>query len=199
MAKPSLKLSNLVKKWDSPSVSKLMEISVWPPSELSCDLLFLSSYLQGLYCGIFYYLISLINASRSIFPQKEWRIIHPQIKGGCSNQQGSPSGSEVKNPPAMQKPQVRSLGWEDPLKEGMVAHSSSLAWRIPWAEEPSRLESTGSHRVRTWLKWLSTHKWASVDCKVNVHPLHAGGTPRNSSLCHSMILLAQFYHLHLFF
>ena len=100
MAKPSLKLSNLVKKWDSPSVSKLMEISVWPPSELSCDLLFLSSYLQGLYCGIFYYLISLINASRSIFPQKEWRIIHPQIKGGCSNQQGSPSGSEVKNPPA---------------------------------------------------------------------------------------------------
>ena len=42
----------------------------------------------------------------------------------------------VKNPPAMQKTWVRSVGWEDPLEKGMATHSSILAWRIPWTEEP---------------------------------------------------------------
>ena len=47
----------------------------------------------------------------------------------------------VKNPPAMQEMQVQSLGWEDPLEEGMATHSSMLAWKIPWREEPGRLQS----------------------------------------------------------
>ena len=42
---------------------------------------------------------------------------------------------------------VPSLGWEDPLEEGMAAHSSILAWRIPWTEEPGGLLSMGLHRV----------------------------------------------------
>jgi len=42
---------------------------------------------------------------------------------------------------------VRSLGWEDPLEEGMASHSSILAWRIPWTEEPGGLQSIRSHRV----------------------------------------------------
>ena len=47
--------------------------------------------------------------------------------------------------PAMQRYEmlVLSLGWEDPLKEAMAAHSNILAWRIPWTEEPGRLQSTG--------------------------------------------------------
>ena len=45
----------------------------------------------------------------------------------------------VKSLPTMQESQVRALGWEDPLEEGMATHSSILAWRIPWTEEPSRL------------------------------------------------------------
>ena len=56
----------------------------------------------------------------------------------------------VKNLPAMQETQERqvlSLGQEDPLEEGMAIHSSTLAWRMPWTEEPGR-ESTGSQRVR---------------------------------------------------
>ena len=56
----------------------------------------------------------------------------------------------VKNPPAMQETQetgVRSLGWEDPLEEEMATHSRILAWRIPWTEEPRRLQSTGLQRV----------------------------------------------------
>ena len=42
----------------------------------------------------------------------------------------------VKNPPAMPEAWVQSLGWEDPLEHGMATHSSILAWRIPWTEEP---------------------------------------------------------------
>ena len=53
----------------------------------------------------------------------------------------------VKNPPAMQETQVQSLGWEDPLEKGMATHSSILAWRIPWTEEPGGLQSMGSQRV----------------------------------------------------
>ena len=54
----------------------------------------------------------------------------------------------VKNLPAMQEPQVQSLGWEDPLGKGMATDSSILAWEIPWTEEPGRLLPMGSQRVR---------------------------------------------------
>ena len=53
----------------------------------------------------------------------------------------------VKRLPAMQETQVRSLVGDDPLEKEMAAHSRSLAWKIPWAEEPGRLQSMGSHRV----------------------------------------------------
>ena len=54
----------------------------------------------------------------------------------------------IKNLPAMQETQVRSLDLDDPLEEGMATHSSILAWRIPWTEEPRGLQSMGSQRVR---------------------------------------------------
>ena len=57
----------------------------------------------------------------------------------------------VENSPSMQKTpetQVRFLGWEDPLEEGMATHSSILAWKIPWTETPGGLQSMGSQRVR---------------------------------------------------
>ena len=50
-------------------------------------------------------------------------------------EQGFLGGSAVKNLPVMQKTQVQSLGWEDPVEEGMETHSSILAWRTPWTEE----------------------------------------------------------------
>ena len=59
----------------------------------------------------------------------------------------------VKILPAMQVTQVWSLGWEDPLEKGMDTHSSILAWRSPWTEEPVRLQSMESQRVR--------HDWAT--------------------------------------
>ena len=54
----------------------------------------------------------------------------------------------VKNLPAMLETWVQSLGGEDPLEEGRATHSSILAWRIPWTEEPGRVQSMGSQRVR---------------------------------------------------
>ena len=53
----------------------------------------------------------------------------------------------VKYLPAMQETQVQFLGREDPLQKGMATHSSILAWRIPWIEEPGGLQSVGSQRV----------------------------------------------------
>ena len=53
----------------------------------------------------------------------------------------------VKNLPAMRETWVQSLGWDDPLEKGTVTHSSTLAWRIPWTEEPGGLQSMGSQRV----------------------------------------------------
>ena len=56
----------------------------------------------------------------------------------------------VKNPPANAgdiRDVVQSLGWEDPLEEGMATHTNILAWRIPWAEEPGGIQSVGWQRV----------------------------------------------------
>ena len=53
----------------------------------------------------------------------------------------------VRNSPAMQETWVRSLSWDNPLEEGMATHSSILAWRIPWTEEPGRLQLMRSQRV----------------------------------------------------
>ena len=61
--------------------------------------------------------------------------------------QGFPGGSVEKNPPAMQEMQVWSLGQEDPLEKEMATHSSILAWKNPWTEEPGWLQSMG---LRDW-------------------------------------------------
>ena len=72
------------------------------------------------------------------------------ILQGCAYKQGLRRWLSGKESPAVQEPQetrVQSLGWEDPLEEGMATHSSILAWRIPWTEEPGGLQSMGLQRV----------------------------------------------------
>ena len=66
----------------------------------------------------------------SVFP-----VIHKCFPGGSGGL------------PAVWETQVRSLGWEDPLEKEMATHSSILAWRVPWTEEPGRLQSIGLQRV----------------------------------------------------
>ena len=60
----------------------------------------------------------------------------------------------LKRLPAMQETWVRSLGREDPLEKEMATHSSILAWRIPWMEEPAGLQSTGSQSQTRLSEWL---------------------------------------------
>ena len=59
----------------------------------------------------------------------------------------------IKHLPAVQENWVRSLGWEDPLEKERAIHSSTIAWKIPWTEEPGGLQSMGSQRVG--------HDWAT--------------------------------------
>ena len=73
--------------------------------------------------------------------------------------------------------QVQSLGWEDPLEKGMASHSSILAWRILWTEEPGRLQFMGLPRVR--------HDWSNLACtcgseSTESYPLDCQGSPFSS-------------------
>ena len=70
------------------------------------------------------------------------------------NKSHFPHSSVMKNLPAMQETLVLLLGQEDPLEKEMATHSSILAWRVPWTEEPGRLQFIGSHRVR--------HDWSDL-------------------------------------
>ena len=82
----------------------------------------------------------------------------------------------VKNPPAKQETQIQSLGQEDRLEEGGATHSSILAWRIPWTEEPDGLQSIASQSW-TQLKRLSTaHK-----PKNGISRVLGTGQPNNST------------------
>ena len=62
-----------------------------------------------------------------------------------------PGGSVVKNLPTIQETWVWSLGLEDPLETEIATHSSILAWKTPWTEEPGRLQCMGSQKIWTWL------------------------------------------------
>ena len=62
-----------------------------------------------------------------------------------------PGAQTIKHLPAMRETRVRSLGWEDLLEKEMATHSSTLAWKIPWTEEPGRLQSMGSQKSQTRL------------------------------------------------
>ena len=81
----------------------------------------------------------------------------------------------VKNLPAMQETRVRSLGWEDPLEKGMATHSSILAWRIPWTEEPDGLQFTGSLRVG--------HDRVTNTHMVRCNEKQSSQAPRSPSCC----------------
>ena len=77
-----------------------------------------------------------------------------QLKYIVTSDLASLVAQTIKIPPAMQETWVRSLGGEDPLEEGMATHSSILAWRIPWTEEPGGLQSMGLQEVLA-TEWLS--------------------------------------------
>ena len=80
--------------------------------------------------------------------KKEKKMFGNRILSTYIHMSSLPSGSVVKNLPAMPETQVQSLGQEDPMEEEMATHSSILACSIPWTEEPGGLQFIGSQRVR---------------------------------------------------
>ena len=77
----------------------------------------------------------------------------------------------IKNLPEMQETQIWSLGGEDALEKGMATYSSILSWRIPWSEEPGRLQSMGSQRLDTteWLTHIHTQSLFLVSLQNTSH------------------------------
>ena len=74
-------------------------------------------------------------------------LASPAPKKGLKEIWGFPGGSDCKASACNAETRVRSLSWEDPLEKEMAIHSSITAWKIPWTEEPGRLQSMGSQRV----------------------------------------------------
>ena len=99
-----------------------------------------------------------------------------------------PIAQLVKNLPAMQEIQVRSLGREDPLEKEMAVHSSILAWRIPRTEEPGGLQSTGSQR--------GEHDWAT-SLSLSCHLI--SDTNNTSFMCHSSLREQWLLHMEVTF
>ena len=105
----------------------------------------------------------------------------------------------IKNLLTMQETWVRSLGWEDPLEKGMATHSSVLAWRIPWTEEPGGLQSVGS-QSRTRLRDSRLRKACNSPCMLFCVPcgslraspdIHLGV---NTSCCGQYFFFFPFWH-----
>ena len=91
-----------------------------------------------------------------------------RIQSLCATNFMSSRGRGVKNPPAVQEMQVPSLGWEDPLEEEMATHSSILAWKIPWTEEPGGLQCM--RFSKSWTQ-LSTYTHRPIECTTpRTHP-----------------------------
>ena len=86
------------------------------------------------------------------------KAIYPLFKIGSISQWASPVTQMLKNLPAIQETWIRYLGQEDPLDKEMTTHSSTFTWRIPWTEEPGKLQSTGSHRDR--------HDWLTLSLSI---------------------------------
>ena len=95
----------------------------------------------------------------------------------------------VKSLPAKQETQIWSLGWENPLEKELATHSCTLAWKISWTEEPGRLQSMGSQRVRhDWVILLSlpsAYQKMNGQRKINIMEYCL------SILCNSLHLVAQ--------
>ena len=90
-------------------------------------------------------LAHMTTASLHPPPQLAW-VWCPEVSPNLPRT--SPVAQMVKCLPTIRETRARSLGRKDPLEQEMATHSSTLAWQIPWMEEPGRLQSTGSQRVR---------------------------------------------------
>ena len=102
-----------------------------------------------------------------VFCAEKWHdlILHCSGTTGSNSWVAQMVKQTVKNLPEMQETWVPSVGWEDPLVKGMAVHSSILAWRITWTEEPGGLQSIGSQTVRhNWISNTHTQDLPEIHC-----------------------------------
>ena len=119
----------------------------------------------------FWYWSELSFPSSGDLPHPRTEPRSPELQADTSMQRASLVAQSLKRLPVLRETRVRSLGWEDPLEKEMATHSSTLAWKISWMEEPGRLQSMGSQRVRhNWATWLSL----SLLCRVHHEKCWAG-------------------------
>ena len=114
---------------------------------------------------------SVVSASVRPHRRQPTRLLRPWDSPGKNTGEGCHTlmAQRLKRLPTMQETWVRSLGGEDPLEKEMATHSSILAWRIPWTEEPGRLQSTGSQRVRhDWETSPSPSYWTGKCERVKI-------------------------------
>ena len=105
----------------------------------------------------------------------------------------------IKNPPAVQETQVRSLSWEDPLKESMATHSSILAWKIPQTEEPGGLQFIGSQSVRhDWSDWARMHIFLKLfsDHRSCFSTRNLSGKEKIRNKCVELEVRGSLFHLY---
>ena len=125
-------------------------------------------------------------------------LLQQKIQDNSQIPMGLPGGSMVKNLPAMQELQetwVPSLGWEDPLEEGMATHSSILAWRILWREEPGRLQSIESQSDMTQATQRAGMQ-ALIPLCINTHTNIHTHTHIITTHCIIYLVLLQYVYLH---
>ena len=92
--------------------------------------------------------MSFLPGSPTLGSPLQWRLLTPvSFVSVQRHSRASLLAQMVKNPPVMQETWVQSLDEEDPLEKEKTTYSSVLAWRIPWTEQPGRLQSMGSQRV----------------------------------------------------
>ena len=121
-----------------------------------------------------------VEPSKSLFPQS--CVTSGSSMVGLmvtSSKRSSLVAQTVKHLPTIRETQVRSLGWEDPLEKETATHSSTLAWKIPWTEEPGRLQSMGSQRVQ--------HDWATSLSSKRAYVIPRSTTPRAPALQQSTV------------
>ena len=131
------------------NITRPLPLIIWPPKMgwyviklfLTLSLFYSINFYCIIYCFIYFFFklwsLSTEASYHLFFFLRKYMYLWASLVA-----------QRVKNPPAMQDTWVRSLGREDPLEKGMATHFSFLTWRMPWTEEPSRLQSMGLQKVR---------------------------------------------------
>ena len=137
------------------------ETSPWCQKRLGTAELSRHCYSTGCNCAAAFWLLQGLEGKGRELPSTEGPTLCQPLQKRGKFSSILWVAQMVKDLPAMQETRVRSLGWEDPQEKATATHSSILAWRIPWTEEPGGLQTVGLQRVG--------HDWATKHTHTHAH------------------------------